>query len=156
MEDGSNGSPSKINTIPREESPDIVNPVPRLHSILDSLRELRAINNQLERFNRDIQRLKDNYGIRVVSDSEGNLDMDVPNSMSRDKASELSKRVGVIDRLITTQCDKFDTTLKPVLESKEYLKRKGYDFKSTSDSIDKVISNHDKVKDAYKSLQDRD
>lgn len=42
-------------------------------------------------------------GISVITDSMGNMSIDVPDSMSEAEASRVNMRIGIIDRLITTQ-----------------------------------------------------
>ena len=41
--------------------------------------------------------------INVITDSMGNMSIDVPSSMSEAKYTEVSQRIGIIDRIITTK-----------------------------------------------------
>jgi hypothetical protein len=42
-------------------------------------------------------------GISVITDSTGNLSIDVPQNMSDDVANKITTKIGIIDRLITTK-----------------------------------------------------
>lgn len=51
--------------------------------------------------------LKIEKGIKYIQDEDGGLAVDAPNSMSDKEATDLSKRVGVIDRIIQTKFDEY-------------------------------------------------
>jgi hypothetical protein len=42
-------------------------------------------------------------GIKVLTDAAGNMEIDLPGSISDHVANKFSTRIGIIDRLITTQ-----------------------------------------------------
>lgn len=59
-------------------------------------------------------------GITVVTDSIGNMSIDVPQTMSDDVANKISTRIGVIDRLITSRGQEVNDLLQKgtLLENK--------------------------------------
>lgn len=58
---------------------------------------------ELKRFSVQFNQLVSTSGINVVTDIGGNMSLDVPSSMPDDQAEHLAKKIGVIDRLITTR-----------------------------------------------------
>lgn len=57
---------------------------------------------QLSNFIDQFNNLVTSTNINVVTDTAGNMSIDVPVSMSDVEAHNISKRLGIIDRLITT------------------------------------------------------
>ena len=51
----------------------------------------------------ELENIKRTDNVKYIVDKEGNMSIDIPNSMSDDKANTLSKRIGIIDRLYNTQ-----------------------------------------------------
>jgi hypothetical protein len=74
--------------------------------------------------------------INVITDTNGNMSLDVPSSMPDSKAEELSKRISIIDRLITTRGQEIDTLLHKGIEIETRLKGQNPEF--TSKILDKV------------------
>ncbi|RYX87594.1 NADH-quinone oxidoreductase subunit A [bacterium] len=72
-------------------------------AISEIITELDTLLPQLANFINQFNTVVSQSGVNVVTDSIGNMDLDVPKSMSDDAAKNLSNRVGVIDRLITTR-----------------------------------------------------
>jgi len=64
---------------------------------VDSL--LPVLQSFLEKFSNVV--VENN--INVITDSMGNMSIDVPSSMSEAKYTEVSQRIGIIDRIITTK-----------------------------------------------------
>lgn len=50
----------------------------------------------------ELENIKRTDNVKYIVDKEGNMSIDIPNSMSDDKANTLSKRIGIIDRLYNT------------------------------------------------------
>jgi hypothetical protein len=65
------------------------------------VQEVNRLIPQLGMFISQFKSIVIETGINVVSDSQGNLSIDVPSSMSDSDANKVSARIGVIDRLIT-------------------------------------------------------
>jgi hypothetical protein len=63
--------------------------------------EVNRLLPQLEVFINQFKVIIIETGINVISDTQGNMSIDVPSSMSDIDANKISARVGVIDRLIT-------------------------------------------------------
>ena len=76
---------------------------PLISDMSSIINELSSLLPQLSGFISQFNEVINNTGINVVSDSAGNLSIDVPKSMSDIEASNLSKRIGIIDRLIATR-----------------------------------------------------
>lgn len=66
---------------------------------------------QLKNFIVQFNQLVTSSGINVITDMGGNMSLDVPSSMPDDQAEHLGKRIGVIDRLITTRGQEVDALL---------------------------------------------
>ena len=58
---------------------------------------------QLTKFISQFNSTVSQSGINVVTDIAGNMEIDVPKTMSDEVANKLSSKVGIIDRLITTR-----------------------------------------------------
>jgi len=90
-----------------------------LQSNLNELNEIiasvNAILPQLVSFIDQFNNVVTHNNINVITDTTGNMSIDVPASMSEAKYNEVSKRIGIIDRIITTKgteiCDLFNKGL---------------------------------------------
>jgi NADH-ubiquinone oxidoreductase chain 3 len=71
--------------------------------ISEIITELDTLLPQLANFINQFNTVVSKSGVNVITDSLGNMDLDVPKSMTDDVAKNLSNRIGVIDRLITTR-----------------------------------------------------
>jgi hypothetical protein len=60
---------------------------------------LPQLSNFIDQFNTTVSQ----SGINVVTDTTGNMSMDVPQSMPDDVANKISTKISIIDRLISTQ-----------------------------------------------------
>jgi hypothetical protein len=74
--------------------------------------------------------------INVITDTNGNMAIDVPSSMSENEAHKISKRIGIIDRLITTRGQEVNNLLQKGLEIESKLKEQNPNY--TSQILDKV------------------
>ena len=70
-------------------------------------KELNNLNDNMNSYIKKLQELKDNHDLKFFQDKAGNLSIDVPLSMSDELINDVSKRVGVIDRLYNSQLDEF-------------------------------------------------
>jgi hypothetical protein len=68
------------------------------------------------------------HGITVITDTIGNMSIEVPQNISEEAGIQLSNRVGVIDRLITTRSQEISDLLQKgaVLENKLKLDNSQY------------------------------
>ena len=71
--------------------------------ILQIVTEINSLLPQLSDFINQFHNLVNQSGVSVVTDSAGNLSIDVPQNMPDSEANRLSTRIGIIDRLITTR-----------------------------------------------------
>jgi cell shape-determining protein MreC len=55
-------------------------------------------------------------GVNVITDAAGSMSLDVPNSMSPKEVTEITEKLGVIDRLINTRGDTINNLLQKGLE----------------------------------------
>ena len=85
--------------------------------------------------------------INVITDVTGNMDIDVPASMSDIEANNISKRIGILDRLISTRGQEIDSLLHKGLEIESKLKEQNPNY--TSQIIDKV-NEFKKLNTSYK------
>lgn len=63
--------------------------------------EINSLLPQFADFIGQFNNLITQNGINVITDSVGNMSIDVPGNMSESDANKLSTRIGIIDRLIT-------------------------------------------------------
>lgn len=69
-------------------------------------------------------------GVNVVTDSTGNMDIDVPQTMSESVANNVSTRIGVIDRLITTRGQEINDLLQKGVQLEKNLKTENPNYVS--------------------------
>ncbi len=88
--------------------------------ISDIVVELNTLLPQLANFINQFNTTVSQSGITVVTDSIGNMSIDVPQTMSDDVANKISTRIGVIDRLITSRGQEVNDLLQKgtLLENK--------------------------------------
>lgn len=84
------------------------------------LTEINSLLPQLSHFISQFNSTVIESGITVVTDTSGNMSIDVPNTMSDVQANSISTRIGIIDRLITTRGQQLNELFQKgtVLESK--------------------------------------
>jgi len=68
----------------------------------DTVVEINRLLPQLADFIMQFNKLVIESGVNIITDSQGNMSIDIPQSMSDAAANKIINRVGVIDRLITT------------------------------------------------------
>ena len=85
--------------------------------------------------------------LNVVTDSTGNLFVDVPADMSEDKYNEISTKVGVLDRLITTQKESIGELFSKGSIAESKFKANNPNYNSELDELRKSFQN---FKDLYK------
>jgi hypothetical protein len=86
--------------------------------------------------------------VNVLTEPNGNLSIDVPVSMPDDKAQELSMRIGIIDRLITTRGQEIDVLLHKGLEIEKKI-REQQDPNFTSQILEKIHT-FNRLNNSYK------
>ena len=105
---------------------DITNIVSELNVLLPQLSDF------INQFNSEVNQ----NGINVITDSTGNMSIDVPSNMPNVEAERISTRIGVIDRLITTRGQEINDLLQKGLSIENKLKIENPDYVSQlSDKI---------------------
>lgn len=97
----------------------------------------------IEKFNSFVN---DN-SLNVVTDSKGNLFVDVPGDVSEDKYNEISTKVGVLDRLITTQKESIGDLFAKGSLAESKFKANNPNYNSELDELRKSFQT---FKDLYK------
>ena len=114
--------------------------------LFNVITELNTLLPQLADFINQFHNLVNQSGINVVTDIMGNMSIDVPKDMPDSVANNISKRIGIIDRLITTRGQEVNDLLlrglslenKIKMENPNYisqLSEKIAEFKRLNDSF---------------------
>ena len=114
------------NNIPKPSKDSIV-----LHCGLDIISIISEVNTLLPQITGFITQFNDlvaNSGINVVTDSGGNMEIDVPQNMSDSDAENISKKIGIIDRLITHHGQKINDLLQKGICLENNLKANNPDY----------------------------
>lgn len=111
------------------------------------LSEVDTLLPQLSNFVVQFNNLVIETGINVVTDSSGNMSIDVPNTMASVDASNVSKKIGIIDRLISNHTSNIDSLLKKGLSIEDKLKMDNPNY--NSQLMDKV-NELKRLKSSYK------
>jgi len=99
-------------------------------SILDIVGQINTLIPQLANFINQFSTTVNESGISVVTDSVGNLSIDVPQSMTDEVANTISKKIGIIDRLITTRGQEINELLQKGISLEDKLKRENPHYAS--------------------------
>ena len=118
----------------------------------DYNKEIDRLNQNLRGYTKKLNELKDKHDINYSSDSAGNLSIDVPATMSDSQAADLSRRVGVIDRLYNTQQETFKSVSSSALAKTEEFKKSSGTQPYTNWFLESQILYNEFVKDEYKGL----
>lgn len=93
---------------------------------------LPQLSNFIDQFNSLVL----STNINVITDTKGNMAIDVPSSMSENEGEKFGKRIGIIDRLITRRDQEVNNLLQKGLEIESKLKEQNPNY--TSQILDKV------------------
>lgn len=118
----------------------------------DSNKEIDNLNQNLRGYTKKLEELKKQHDINYSLDSTGSLSIDVPANMSDAQAADLSRRVGVIDRLYNTQLETFRSVSSSALAKTEEFKKSFGTDPYTRDFLESQIIFNDHVKDIYDFL----
>lgn len=78
---------------------------------------------QLANFIGQFDTLVAQSNINVITDSAGNMSIDVPTDMPDPEAHNIQKKIGIIDRLINTHTQNIDDLIKKGLSLEQDLKQ---------------------------------
>jgi hypothetical protein len=87
------------------------------------------------------------YKIVVVTDPIGNMDIDVPKDMSDELANKVSKKIGIIDRLITTHGQSINDLLQKGVDIEKKLKLENSNYVS---QLTEKVEEFKKLNSSYK------
>jgi hypothetical protein len=88
----------------------------------DIIAEINTILPQFSGFIDQFNSLVTKSNINVITDSSGDMSIDVPSGMSDKEAQNISKRIGIIDRLITTHGNNLNDLFQKGLDIENKLK----------------------------------
>jgi hypothetical protein len=108
--------------------------------IVDITSMLPQLDNFITQFNTVIT----NNNINVITDSFGNMDIEVPTTISEQDGQNIAKRVSVLDRLIHTH----DKNIQDLF-------KKGYEMNKALDSNLDQKAQLDEKMQIYKSLMSK-
>ena len=92
--------------------------------------DISSLLPQLSNFINQFDNLVNESGINVITDSFGNMTLDVPHNMPDSVANNLSNRIGVIDRLITTRGNEINDLLQKGLDVESNLRAQNSNYTS--------------------------
>jgi hypothetical protein len=114
--------------------------------LTDIINQINILLPQLSQFIDQFNLIIVNNDINVITDSTGNMSIDAPINMSDEQANDISRRIGIIDRLISTRSqqisDLFDEGSK-IKDSSD----KSSEYNSII--LDK-LAEYNKLKNSYK------
>jgi len=109
--------------------------------------EINSLLPQLSDFIDQFHNVVSQSKINVITDSAGNLSIDVPKDMPDKDATKISTRLGIIDRLITTRGQELNDLFQKGLETEKQIKIENPNY--TSQLIEK-IEEFKKLNNSYK------
>ncbi len=109
--------------------------------------EVNSILPQFADFIGQFNNLISQTGINVITDSAGNMSIDVPNNMPESEANKLSTRIGIIDRLITNHDTTLNDLFKKGLNLENKLKTDNPNYVS---QLSEQISEYKRLNASYK------
>lgn len=118
----------------------------------DSNKEVDNLNQSLRGYIKKLDELKKQHDIRYSLDSSGALSIDVPAAMSDDQAADLSRRVGVIDRLYNTQLETFKSVSSSALAKTEDFKKSSGSDPYTRNFLESQLIYNRFLKDTFNEL----
>lgn len=111
---------------------------------------ITEINELLPQLSNFIDKFNDfviEKNVNVVTDATGNMSIDVPQSISDSEAQNISKRINIIDRLVTTQGQSVDALLQKGLSIEQELKKSNPNYSS---QLSQQIEQFKKLNNSYK------
>lgn len=88
-----------------------------------------------------------NNPINIIIEADGYMSLDVPSGMPDNEAQQLSKRIGLLDRLIATRGEQISSLIDKGLGIEEKLKQQDSQF--TSQILEKV-NEFKRIKNTYR------
>ena len=98
--------------------------------ISEIIADLNTLLPQLANFVNQFNSTVSQSGISVITDSVGNMSIDVPQNMSDDTANKISNRISIIDRLINTRGQEINDLLQKGINLEKKLKAEDSNYVS--------------------------
>ena len=97
-------------------------------NIMEIVTEINTLMPQLSNFICQFDTTVNQTGIRVISDTVGNMSIDVPDTMPEIEVKKVTTKIGIIDRLITTRGQQLNDLFQKgvLLESKLKIENPNY------------------------------
>jgi hypothetical protein len=108
----------------------ISNPLKSDMGISEIVTELNTLLPQLANFINQFSTTVSESGVNVITDSTGNMSLDVPQSMTDDAVNKIGTKIGIIDRLITTRGQEINELLQKGLHVENKLKMENSEYVS--------------------------
>ena len=115
--------------------------------MLQIITEINSLMPQLTDFINQFNNVVTTSGINVVTDSTGNMSIDVPYSMPDSDANKVSTRLGIIDRLITTRGQEINDLIQKGIQLENKLKEQSPEYTS---QLAEKIKEFKKLNSQYK------
>ena len=93
-----------------------------MEDLLSIISQVDSLIPQLSNFISQFNNIVSETGINVITDSQGNMSIDVPHNMPDSESYNISKRIGVLDRLINTHGQNINDLFQRGLEIEKQLK----------------------------------
>lgn len=116
-------------------------------NLVDIINEVNELLPQLSDFIDKFNSLVIDKNINVVTDSMGNMSIDVPQNISDNEAQDISKKINIIDRLVTTQGQSINSLLQKGLSIEEELKKTNPNYSS---QLSKQVAQFKELNESYK------
>ena len=132
------------------------NCIPKPHSFVtkpfrsdlsEIITEINTLLPQLAGFINQFNTTVSESGINVVTDSVGNMNIDVPKNMPDSVVNKFSTRIGIIDRLITTRGQEINDLLQKGIHIENKLKMENPKYVS---QLTDIIVEYKKLNCSYK------
>lgn len=111
------------------------------------IEQLNSVLPQLSSFIDQFNTVVKESSISVVTDSDGNMNIDVDKNMPDDQAKKLGKKIGIIDRLIIAKEEEADNLIKEALAKERIIKAENKEYVS---QITDKVKEFNKLSKSYK------
>lgn len=122
----------------------------QLQSNLEITDIINQLNKLLPQVNKFINQFHDEiikHNINVITDTSGNLAIDIPDSIPQAQGKLISARINLLDRLIHTQTDKSEDLIYKGIEIEEKLFNKYPNYETR---LTNYVSEFRRLKSSYK------
>lgn len=115
--------------------------------LLNVISELNSLLPQLNDFVYQFNNVINQTGVNVITDTTGNMSIEVPKDMPDSEVNSVSNRIGVIDRLITTRGQEVNDLIQKGLNIENKLKSENPNYVS---QLSEKIAEFKKLNESFK------